>query len=69
MKEIRFNAVSPFQIGDVLMTIKGEKKIKEIVCLSYASDGRTEFRYQFEGKDENYYQLDSPTITIKEGLN
>lgn len=60
MKEIQFRARSPYEIGDVLITDNGERKIKEIVCLNYASNGKSEFRYQFEGADEKFYKLPDP---------
>ena len=61
MKRITFNAFCPWEIGDVVETKDGVKRIDEIACVTYASDGRSEFSCRFVG-DKKFY-------TIKNQLN
>lgn len=58
-----FNAVSPFQIGDVLIVGKKEKMITDIICQHKLKDGSTRFFYQINNSKEYY-----PIENLREGV-
>ena len=58
-----FNAVSPFQIGDVLIIGNKEKKITDIICQHKLKDGTTRFFYQINNSKEYY-----PIENLREGV-
>lgn len=56
MQEMRFVAISPFEVGDRIGVDGTVKTITDIACVHFAKDGVVTWYYQLDGEGEYWHE-------------